>query len=148
MEEHDLEFLFMVLGAKLTEMQESCYKLSDCLINCSEDGFSYELVISQELKNINQFSSTSATKSKSHNAADDTNEIELHLDCFPFPSAKANSTPTKENQNGVFINFQNTKKNKYDFHPDFWRKNAKLTLIKFTRVLLMTQDCMIGVVKQ
>ena len=60
MEEHNLEFSSMVLAAKLTEMQESCYKSSDCLINCSENGFSYESVISQELKNINQFSSTIA----------------------------------------------------------------------------------------
>ena len=59
-------------------MQESCCKLSDCLINCSEDGFSHELVINQELKNINQSSSTSATKYKSHNTADDTTEIESH----------------------------------------------------------------------
>ena len=73
----------------------------NCLINCAEDGFSYE--ISKELKKINQFSSTSATKSKPHNAANDTTETELHLDRFPFLSAKASSSPTKKNENhGIY----------------------------------------------
>lgn len=36
MEKHDIEFSFMALGTKLKKMQESCYKLSDCLVNCSE----------------------------------------------------------------------------------------------------------------
>ena len=144
MEQHDLEFSFIVLGAKLTEIQESCYKLSGCLINCAEDGFSYET--SKELKKINQFSSTSATKSKPHNAANDTTEIELHLDFFHLQK-QAQHLP-KRMKTRVFINYQNTQKKKYNLLMDFWRKNARLTLIKLTRVLLMTQDFMIGVVKQ
>ena len=31
MEKHDIEFSFMALGTKLKKMQESRYKLSDCL---------------------------------------------------------------------------------------------------------------------
>ena len=47
-------------------MQESCYKLSYCLVIWSEDdGFTYELVISQEVKNMSQFTSNSVIKLKS-----------------------------------------------------------------------------------
>ena len=87
MGEHNIEFSFMVPGVKLTKMQENCYKLSDCLINCSLDGFSYELVISQELKNINQFTPNSVTESKPHNAADDHCVESVRILSFSVPNA-------------------------------------------------------------